>query len=314
MNVKDAMLASCLFSLLTLFLLAPPAAAQPQVAGNGGEAKDLGRIKGIVVDEYNKIISPGFVALFKSEKYEPHDYGSTRRSPEMIAIIRKDGRFTAPIRPGSYYLGVIPRKLGHSPGPPKKGEKRLSAFTPDGKYRVFKVSKGETLDVGRVTVRDPGAFRELSSYFTVTGRVLNEKGEGVARALVMAKVKYDDPRPSFISDPAGPDGAYTLKLPPGKYYFIARQSLTMAGRPEPGSPMGVLGQTKPVGIGGKSDEPPAFIVGRPGDTFDHVDITMFKVPKPEERRREIEAGVKANRIDRSTLPPTLPLKSSAPMR
>jgi hypothetical protein len=232
----------------------------------------------------------------------------------MIAFIRDDGKFTAPVAPGSYYLGVIPRKLGKRPGPPKKGEKRLSAFNPDGGYRIFHVNKGETLDVGRVTVRDPGAFRELSRFFTVTGRVLDKDGNGVPRALVMAKVRYEDPKPSFISDPAGPDGSYSLKLPPGKYYFIARQSLTMAGRPDPGSAMGVLGQTKPVGIGGKSEEPPAFIVGRPGDTFDHVDITMFVIPKPEERRREVEAEVKANRIDKSSLPSSLPLKSRGIMR
>jgi len=311
--MRKTTLLNYLFPLVMFLFLVSPAASQPQMAG-GEEDQNIGRLTGVIVDESNKIIAPGFVALFKSEKYEPHDYGSNRRSPEMIAFIREDGRFTAPVAPGSYYLGVIPRKLGKRPGPPKKGEKRLSAFTPDGKYRIFHVRKGETVDLGRVTVREPGQFRELSRFFTVTGRVLDENGKGVASALVMAKVRYEDPKPSFISDPAGPDGSYSLKLPPGKYYFIARQSLTMAGRPDPGSPMGVLGQTKPVGIGGKSDEPPAFIVGRPGDHFDHVDITMFKIPVPEERRREIEAQVQANRIDKSSLPSSLPLKSRGIMR
>ncbi len=295
------------FVSLCLFFSVRVVFAQPRVTDDTAADKEIGRISGTVVDDSNRIISPGFVALFKSDKYEPHDYGSTRRSPEMIAFLRDDGKFSAPVAPGNYYLGVIPRRLGQRPGPPKKGEKRLSAFTPDGKYRIFHIRKGESVDVGRVTVKAPGGFRELSRFFVVVGRVLDDKGVGIDGALVMAKKNYDDPRPQFISDPAV-KGSYKLKLPPGKYYFIARKSLTMAGRPDPGSPMGVLGQTKAVGIGGKNDEPPAFIVGRPGDRFDNVDIVMFKIPKPEERRRQVEADVKANRIDKGSLPSSLPLQ------
>jgi hypothetical protein len=102
-------------------------------------------------------------------------------------------------------------------------------------------------------------------------------------------------------------GFYELKIPPGKFFFVARKELTTAGRPKPGGLLGTLGMDNPMGIGGKTDEIPDYIIGKDGQVFRNVNITMFEVPIPEVKRKETEAKVKAKKLDKSTLPEDLPL-------
>ena len=288
--------------LVIVFLLAaagPALAADPEAVA--------GTISGRVVMEDGKPFPHGFVAFFDVAAGDPQDFGSTHRSPTMIAFIGEDGRFsTTPMPPGSYYFGAIPRKKFFS-GPPKPGEKRYSSFDDKGGYRVFTLKEAQDLDIGTVTVRVPDEFPEIKEFFTINGHVLDEHGKPFAGAVVLVKKDLNDPKALFISGKTTADGAYSLKIPPGKYFLVARESLTMAGRPKPGSLMGVLGQESPIGIGGKSEEPPAYLIGIPNEEYKDVNITMFKVPIPDVKRKEIEAKVKAKELTKEELPKNLPL-------
>lgn len=295
-----------LFAFLGVFYAILAAIAQPAINHDSADKHKMVRISGTIVDQDNKVITPGMVALFSSDNLEPHDYGSTRRTPDVIAFQRR-GKFSTTIPPGNYYLGFIPRPMGERPSPPRKGEITFSAFTPEGEYRIFHLNKGEKVDFGRITVIRPTSFKEFAEFFTVTGKVVDSKGVAVKGSMVMAKKNFTDPRPLYISGKTGADGIYRLNLPPGKYYFIARDYIPIGGRSEPGSLLGVLGQRKELGVGGKSDESPAFIIGRSGENFTAVDIIMFKTPKPEERRRDIETMARENKIDINTLPSSLPM-------
>ncbi len=272
-----------------------------------------GALTGRIVGADGTAFTKGFVAFFDKKGGGPPDESTTKRSPVMVAFIGADGRFaTVQFPAGEYYVGAMQRERWIG-GPPRPGEKRYSAIDAEGKYVLVTVIAGKTTDVGTIVVREPQHFPERKEYFTVRGRVLDDHAKPVAGAVVVVKKDLDNPKGLFISPETDPDGSYELKLPPGKFFFVARKTLTRAGRPRPGGYMGVLGQTKPMGIGGQFEEPPAYIVGQAGQEYNGVDIFMFPVPIPDVRRQEIEAMVKAKQLDKSSLPAALPLKrKSAP--
>lgn len=266
-----------------------------------------GRIKGKIVVKDGKPLDNGIVAFFKSDGLEPMDYSHTRRSPTMVAFLDGEGIFATTEMPaGSYYIGALPRDKWTG-GPPRPGEKRYSAIDEKGKYKIVTLARAQTLDVGTITVEEPGAFAELADFFTVEGKIVDADGKGVAGAVVVVKKNYDAPKSDFISEPTKADGSYQLKLPPGKYYVLAREAIVRSGRPNPDSAMGELGQNKPIGIGGQRDSPPVYLLGESGKYIKDVDIVMFKVPVPEVKRAEMEAQVRSNKVDKKSLPENLPL-------
>ena len=295
--------------LLLLITVVASSVAAPQYDKDKFDIENAGSVTGRVVFADGTPVPYGFVSFFENVAVagEHQDYGISKRSPLMVTFIKDDGKFTTPLFPaGSYFIGAVMQKRWVG-GPPKRGQKKYSAIDSKGNYLLYEVKPAEVVDIGTVTVREPFVFPELKKQFVVQGRVLDDQGRGMVDSVVVAKKDINDPKGVFISAKTGLMGTYQLKISPGKFYFVARKSLTKAGRPKPGSLMGTLGQTKPIGIGGKSEEPPAYIVGKDGDVFKKVDIVMFEVPIPDVKRKEIEAQVKAKKIDKGTLPENLPL-------
>lgn len=268
----------------------------------------LGSVSGRVTGEDGAPFTKGFVAFFALEEGGNQDVGSTKRSPVMVAFVEEDGRFqTAPFPAGKYSLGAMQRQ-GWTGGPPRPGETVYSAIDDKGDYLIIEVRPEEMIDVGTVVMRVPKDFPERRNYFTVRGHVLDDKGKPVPDAVVVVKKDIDNPKGLYISQPTAFDGSYELKIPPGKFFLVARKELTKAGRPKPGGYTGTLGQTKPTGIGGRMEEPPAYLLGAAGEIYEDVDITMFQVPIPDVRRKEVEAMVRAKKIDKTSLPEELPLR------
>lgn|GEM_PF-1876172 len=266
-----------------------------------------GTITGKIVTKDGSPLTSGFVAFFKSDKLDPMDYGNTRRSPTMVAFLDDKGGFTTSQMPaGTYYVGAMPRDKWTG-GPPMRGEKRYSAFDDKGKYLVVTLARAQSLDIGTVKVLEPENSPELTDFFTVQGKIVDEKGKGWPGAVVVVKRNYEEAKSDFISEPTKQDGSYQIKLPPGKYFVLAREAIVKTGRPNPNSAMGELGQNQPIGIGGQRDSPPVFILGESGKLLQDVNITMFKVPVPEVKRAEVEAKVKSNQMDKTSLPEKLPL-------
>lgn len=300
---SSQLLSPLLVILSLLFLFAPPA-----FSGESEMPAGLGIIKGQILSENGKPLTPGMVAFFASEKLDPMDYGQTLRSPKMISFLDKDGRFTTAMMPkGNYFVGAIPRKHGRG-GPPKPDEKRYSAFDKDGKYHIVTLEEGQTLDIGAIKVKEPPAKQELSDSFTISGKLLDKDDKPLAGITVVLRKDYDNPKGEYISDDSTADGVYSLKIPPGKYFMVARKSVGGSMRPKPGSIYGELGQNKPIGVGAKRADPITFIVGTSGQVYKDVDIRMFKVPIPEVKRKETEALVKANKIRKEDISKDLPLR------
>ena len=313
-NMKNISIFTSVLVVFFLLLIVNNASAVPDVTSDKFDIENAGALTGRLVLEDGTPFPYGFVAFFENVdgSDEHQDFGLTKRSPKMVAFIQKDGKFTTQLFPsGEYFVGAVVTEKWVG-GAPKKDQKKYSAINSKGNYLRVNVKAAETVDIGDVTVREPVKFPELKVQFTVTGKVLDAEGNGVPDSVVVAKKDLSDPKGIFISEDTDKDGNYQLKITPGTFYFVARKSLTRAGRPKPGALMGTLGQTKPLGIRGKSDQPPAYISGSEGDTFNNVDIIMFEVPIPDVKRQETEALVKAKKIDKSTLPDDLPLMKQKP--
>lgn len=297
-----------LLGLLLLLTVATVFAA-PMSADDELDIENAGMLTGRALLADGKPIPYGFVSFFeKVEGSEEHqDFGVSKRSPKMVAFIQEEGVFETMLFPaGKYYVGAVITEKWVG-GPPKKNQQRFSAIDKEGDYLIVEVKPAETVDLGTLTFKDPEAYPEREKKFVIYGRVLGENGGGIPGSVVVAKKDINDPKGLFISAVTDMLGFYELKIPPGKFFFVARQELTTAGRPKPGGLMGTLGITKPVGLGGKTDELPDYIIGKDGQVFKNVDITMFEVPIPEVQREKVEAQVRAKKVDKSTLPDNLPL-------
>ena len=308
--MKNTFVLTTVLIVLFLFLTVNHALAGPAEEKEKFAVENSGTLSGRAVLEDGTPMPYGFVAFFEQvgDSMEHQDYGvGSKRSPMMVAFVKEDGKFVSQLFPaGLYFMGAVMEK-GWIGGAPKKGQKKYSAIDSEGNYLLFEVKAAETVDIGTVIVREPVAFPELKTHFTIEGKVLDAQGRGVPDSVVVAKRDLNDPKGIFISAETDAEGNYQLKISPGMFFFVARKSLTRGGRPKPGGLMGTLGHSKPIGLGGKSEEPPAYIIGRNGETFRNVDITMFEVPIPELRRQEVEAKVKAQKLDKSSLPEDLPL-------
>jgi len=177
----------------------------------------------------------------------------------------------------------------------------------DGALKTVSVSPAETVNAG---VLSGNATTDISrqqsrEFFTVQGTIRDEGGKTMDGVVVLVKNNLNMPRPLFISKPSGKDGAYHLLLPADKkFYLIARKEISVAGRPKPGSYLGIFGDDFDLQMGGmKFDTIPAFQVsGKKGDIADSTDITMFKIPDPEEQRLRIQKTTKAQQIEKTPPP------------
>lgn len=307
--MKYVLIRVTIMAFLLSFFMVTSLAAAPRDDKDKFDIENAGLLTGRVVLEDGSPFPYGFVAFFEDVggSGEHQDYGVSKRSPLMVSFVKEDGSFSTQLFPsGSYFMGAVMQKRWVG-GAPNKSKKRYSAIDNDGKYLIFEVKAAETVDIGTVMVREPIDFPQLKNQFVVQGRVLDKKGNGVTGSVVVAKKDINDPKGVFISATTDLMGVYQLKISPGKFYFVARKELTHAGRPKPGGLMGTLGQDQPIGIGGKSEDPPDYIIGKHGQVYKNVDIVMFELPIPDVKRKEIEALVKAKKIDKSTLPEDLPL-------
>ena len=131
-----------------------------------------------------------------------------------------NGRYRLPLKPGSYHL-VAARTVG--PPWPFLGAK--------GDLFCYYLGNPIVVEAGKLTrvafnmVRVEGAPAPVAGEGSgVAGQVLF-KGKALGRAYVYV---FNDPGTNFrgmglASVPAGEDGRFRVKLPPGRYYVLARK-------------------------------------------------------------------------------------------
>ena len=304
--------------VLGLFLLLFNATSWADVPGFMKE--QMGTLKGTVYVK-DKVYANAIVAFFDKANGPPPIVGSARRVPDAVDRSNAQGDFSIKLLPGTYYMGVMFREVSKGMGPPRAGEEYFFIESEPGTLREFLVESKKIAEVGRVNGGQPGAFHEFKSFITIKGKITGEDGKPLAGALVTLKDNMDAPRPRYISEGSAADGTFSIKVPPGKYFAVGRESVE-GGKPGIGSSIGSYGKTAPLGdsgsppnVGSQTGASPAArglqgagegqaiaIEGKDGDVIENVNIQMFKIPNPVETREKFEAEAKGTPADKP-LPP-----------
>lgn len=304
--------------VLSILLLLSSANSWADVPGFMKE--QMGTLKGTVYVN-DTIYANAIVAFFDKTNGPPPIVGSARRVPEAVDRSNAKGEFSLKLLPGSYYMGVMFREVSKGMGPPREGEEYFFIESEPGSLREFIVGTKKITEVGRVNGSPPGAFHELKSFITIKGKITGEDGKPLVGALVTLKTSMDSPRPRYISGGSAADGTFSVKVPPGKYFAVGRESVE-GGKPGIGSSIGSYGKTAPLGdsgtppnVGSQSGASPAArglqgagegqaiaIEGKDGDVIENVNIQMFKIPNPVETRAKFEAEAQGGSVG----PPVAP--------
>lgn len=281
--------------------------------------EQMGTLKGSVYVK-DKPYSEAIVAFFDKAGGPPPITGSARRVPDAIDRSDDKGNFSSKLLPGTYFIGTMKRDPQKGFGPPREGEEFFFMRGDAGKLREFTVETKKTTDAGRADGLAPGAFEEFKSFITIKGKITSDEGKPLAGILVTLKDNVDAPRPKFISHATGDDGAFTVKVPPGKYYVMAREAIG-GGKPGIGTFIGSYGKTDPLGeavtpnMGSQAgasaaakgmqtgDSGQALAVeGKNGEVIENINIQMFKIPDPVATREKFEAEAKG-KADEDQQPP-----------
>lgn len=291
-----------ILALVTILFLSATVFA----AGVPGYLKErMGTLNGEFHVE-NKPLPNATLSFFNTTGGPPPNLGNARRVPDLVSRADADGKFSVPLPPGMYFMGALIREKGAGPGPPRPGEKFFFARNPDGKMRIFTVKAKQTTETGIIAGIAPERFEEFQSYMTIRGKVKDADGKPLGGIIVTLNDNLNSARPKFISGKTNEDGTYEVKVPPGKYYVVAHESIR-GGRPTPGSKIGMYGRniqpgstpspnTPGGGPGNKMFPGSAAqsgtgnevlpVAGQEGDLLEHIDIIMLAVPDPEKMRQK----------------------------
>jgi hypothetical protein len=272
--------------LLALVLVGTAGGTQPELP------PESGLLAGQVGFE-TQVDSPrrsAIVSIFNVAGGPPPDDITIRRVPDGLVRVGASGLFRINLPPGRYYLGVLFRRDLEMKGPPTPDEKYFFPRDERGALRQFEVVAGKTSEIGSLSGTEPESTPEIADALVIEGTIADERGKPVAGALIMVRNDLVNPRPLFISKRTKADGRYQLKLPAGgPYYLVVRERLVDVGRPRPGDFVGTYGGSPPRAAG---QAPSIFSGGKPvGGTANQVlkdiDITMYKIPDPEETKKRI---------------------------
>ncbi|WP_305046022.1 MSCRAMM family protein [Geoalkalibacter sp.] len=209
--------------------------------------REMGRGAGLVADPdtalSGRVLHEG-LPLKGAWIYVYVEEASGLMGPSYGEAVQSDegGMFRIPLPAGRYYLAARQRGDGSRLGEPAPGD--LNGVYPGNPVEL---TRGEELDLGdfRLTAVDAhtreerraaGKFAATATAFT--GRVVDERGGPTAGVYVFA---YLDRRmvgkPTYISEPSGADGRFTLYLGEGGTYYVGARS-RFGGPLEPGERVG----------------------------------------------------------------------------
>jgi len=292
--------------------------------------EQMGTVKGTAYVK-DKPYTNAIISFFDKNGGPPPIIGSGRRVPEAIDRSNDKGEFSTKLLPGTYYMGTIQRDIKQGFGPPRDGEEYFFMRDDKGKLREFTIETKQVHDAGRVNGQPPGAFEEFVNFITIKGKVTNDEGKPLAGVLVTLKDSMDAPRPKFISHPTGGDGSFAIKVPPGKYFIVGRESVG-GGKPGIGTFIGSYGKTDPLGeamppnVGSQQGASTAAksmqsagggqalaVEGKNGQVIENINIQMFKIPDPAETREKYEAEARGQAGD-GQQPPVFVVPEPAPKK
>lgn len=235
------------FSLFTLVLLLLT------VTAPAGADDKTGRLTGRWVGKEQGPLAGGLAYLFNAASGPAPSYDRYWRIPDEIATVDGDGRFTAHLIPGKYYLGLIKRVKGKGIGPPVDGDYFFFSADEKGKPRLYSVAKKKTTRIGVISRAEPFALQRVENPTAIEGQVTDLDGKPLPGMLVFA---FLTPamvgRPSYVSDRTGADGKYQLRVAEGGAFYLKVREDYGGGQPIVGEMVGGYGDQAPTPVSVKS--------------------------------------------------------------
>ncbi|HEY3307592.1 MAG TPA: carboxypeptidase-like regulatory domain-containing protein [Desulfuromonadaceae bacterium] len=213
---------------------------------NGAGAAPSGVLSGKWITKENGPMTGGQVLLFNVATGPAPASNKFLRIPDAGAAIDSEGKFSAGVPAGKYYLVMRKRLDPTSAGPPQEGDPQYYARLENGKPRAYTVKNGKTTDIGTVTVAEPFRREPLVTTNGLTGiegTVTDDQGQPVAKVRAFA---YSSPemkgRPLYASAETGADGKYFLNVTKKGTYYLKVRTHYGGGKPEDGEFMGIYGK------------------------------------------------------------------------
>jgi hypothetical protein len=216
-----------------------------------------GTISGKIMIKDGGPLSGGQVIFFNAASGPPPEQERYDRTPDFVRNIDDDGKFSADIPEGKYYIGAVKRRSGETIGAPAEGDYTWRSLDEKGKPKAYAVEADKLLDIGTIAEAAPLKAESVVHRAVTTaieGTVFDMDGKPVADAVVVAFINPSvQSKPLFISEKTGKDGKYLLRISAGTYYLRVRNQFA-SGPPEPGQIVGYYGEGTPAPVTIKEGE------------------------------------------------------------
>lgn len=185
------------------------------------EGVTQGTIKGKMMIKDGSPMSDGAVLIYSAKGPLPLP-DKYFRVPDNVVFIDEDGKFSAEIASGTYYIGAMKKKTGKGPGPPKDGDYFFISMEAGGTPRAYVLNENATLDIGILSEAVPyKGMTDREGVTAIEGTILNEQGKPVEGVVVFAELTVaNDIGISFVSNWTGKDGKYFLRVHEGGTYNL----------------------------------------------------------------------------------------------
>lgn len=210
-------------------------------------AEDLktATVTGRVAAKSGAPMADAYIYMFNNALGPPPDQLKYWRLPDEIIQADQNGRFSAQLPYGTYYLGAIKRISGSDVGPPVAGDIFLNSAMENGQPRKYLFNR-EKIDIGLIDQGEP--FRLPTNAITegitaIEGKVLNADGKPATGVSVFAFLSPNMVgRPLFSSERTGSDGTFLLRVAKGGSYFLKAREGYGGGPPKLGGLIGYYGE------------------------------------------------------------------------
>ena len=236
------------------------------------EEMNPGTITGRFLQKGGTPMADALVMLFNEANGPPPAPEKYWRVPDEIVMTDQDGRFTATLPPGNYYVGGLKHRVGAEVSPPRDGDLIVTSSEANGAPRIHPVKMGMNTDMGTVATGAP--YRQATAQKSgggtaIAGKTVGSDGKPVAGLYVFA---FRSPsmvgKPIFVSDRTGTDGQFLLRIwEGGGTFYLKARSTYGGGPPNAGDLMGGYGGDKAVPVPVK-----------PGETVKGITITATPFP------------------------------------
>jgi hypothetical protein len=202
-------------------------------------------VTGRVAAKSGAPMSDAYIYMFNDALGPPPNQYKYWRLPDEIIQADQNGRFSAQVPYGTYFLGAIKRVNGQDIGPPTAGDIFLDSALENGQPRKYLFNR-DTIDIGLIDQGEPFKLpaNAISEGVTaIEGKVVNADGKPATGVSVFA---FTSPnmvgRPLFSSERTGSDGTFLLRVAKGGAYFLKAREGYGGGPPKLGGLIGYYGE------------------------------------------------------------------------